>query len=338
MFVKSIYKYSKYTTKNISRFSTIVFPKYYPMIPDNTIWQSVANEGNTSRAKYESCDIYKSINPILFDVSLRDGIQNAEVSEWTTDRKKHVLRHIAQTEHPMSMEVGSLVSNKVLPILGDSLQLYKHGIDTLSQNGVYIYMLVPSLNRLYNALNYNIANMSFITSVSNAFQLKNTNRTLEETKKELKQIDTLVNETMTIRKKLYISCITECPIAGKQNMTDVIQEVLMYHVNYNFDELCLSDTCGTMTIDEYEYLLDELLMSGVPASKISLHLHVSDQNLENIRRILWYSFDKNVNRFDVSMVETGGCSVTMRKDKLLPNLSYDLFYRILDRYILYQLS
>jgi isopropylmalate/homocitrate/citramalate synthase len=274
----------------------------------------------------------------LFDVTLRDGIQNADPLKWTTDRKKEVLRNIASTENPVRMEVGSLVSSKILPILSDSLQLYQHAEKTLSKNETEIYMLIPSLTRLSTALNYNIANMSFITSVSNAFQQKNTNRTIEETKQELLQIDTIVNDTTTIRKKLYISCIGDCPIIGKQDMDYVLREVMMYHNNYRFDELCLSDTCGTLTFEDYEYLLDGLLLCGVPASKISLHLHVSDNNLANIRCILWYSFDKNVNKFDVSMLETGGCSVTMNKERLHPNLSYDLFYRILDQYIHYHSS
>lgn len=322
----------------IYRFSTTVLSKYYPMLPSSTIWQTNTPVSIIPRKSYDTCVIYNSIKPVLFDVTLRDGIQNAEPAKWTTDRKKEVLRHIVDTENPVRMEVGSLVSSKVLPILSDSLQLYQHAEETLSKNGTEMYMLIPSLNRLYSAMNYNIANMSFITSVSNAFQQKNTNRTLEETKQELLQIDAIITQTTTIRKKLYISCIGDCPISGKQDMDYVLREILMYHTNYHFDELCLSDTCGTLTFDDYEYLLDALLFFGVPASKLSLHLHVSEDNLANIRRILWYSFDKNVNKFDVSMLETGGCSVTMNKEKLLPNLSYDLFYRILDQYIHYHLS
>jgi len=346
--------------KNISHFSTVL-PKYYPMIPSNTIWNTNKKAGTYQRLNYDSCPIYSSISPILFDVSLRDGIQNADASKWSTDRKKAMLRHISETEHPTRMEVGSLVSSKVLPIMGDSLEMYHHGMDTLAKNGVEVYMLVPSLSRLQTALNYNITNMSFITSVSDSFQRKNIRRTLEETKEELSKMSMLVKDMPAIRKKLrsmpdakgeeyelftenvvrsklYISCITECPISGKQDIDYVLREILMYHTKYEFDELCLSDTCGTLTFDDYEYLLDALLFFGVPASKLSLHLHVPDTNIENIRRILWYSFDKNVNKFDVSMVETGGCSVTMSRDKLLPNLSYDLFHRILDRYIQYHLS
>ena len=172
--------------------------------------------------------------------------------------------------------------------------------------------------------------------------MKNTNRTLEETKEDLMKISNMLEDVSygtvesaprKIASKLYISCINECPLAGKIDMDFVLHEILLYNKEYLFDELCLSDTCGTLTFEEYEYLLDALLFFGVPSSKLSLHLHVSDSNLENIQRILYYSFDKKVSKFDVSLTETGGCSVTMKPGKCLPNLSYDLFNDILTKYI-----
>jgi len=249
------------------------------------------------------------MNPQLFDVSLRDGIQAADVSKWSTDQKKETFHRILETERPARMEVGSLVSPKILPIMGDSLEMYAYARDYLKRpdSKTEVYMLVPSLNRLYSAMNYGIRHLSFITSVSESFQLKNTKRTLDETKAELGNISRLLSANDSgITSKLYISCINECPIAGKLDMDFVLREILLYHTEYQFDELCLSDTCGTLTFDEYEYLLDALLFFGIPAEKLSLHLHVPPHNVEHVRRILWYSFDKYVRKFDVSVVETAG--------------------------------
>jgi hydroxymethylglutaryl-CoA lyase len=280
--------------------------------------------------------IFARINPQLFDVSLRDGIQNADPAKWPTEVKTDMYHRIVATERPQRMEVGSLVSPKILPVLGDSLYMYSY-TDTRNRlsDGPMAYMLVPSLSRIHSALNYDIRNLSFITSVSESFQKKNTRRTLAETKSELKQMSDIASMFLDVHTKLYISCITECPLSGKQDLDYVLREILMYHTSYQFDELCLSDTCGTLTFDDYEYLVDTLIHFGVPASKLSLHLHVSEANRENVRLILWHSFNKRINKFDVSAVETGGCSVTMRSDQLLPNLSYDLFYHFLARYIEY---
>ena len=303
--------------------------------------------------KYLENSIYRAIHPKLFDVSLRDGIQSADPAKWPTERKKEMFRHIVATQTPANMEIGSLVSPKVLPIMGDSLELYEYarGGDALNSAGSNpeLYMLIPSLGRLYTALNYHIPNLSFITSVSEAFQRKNTQRGLDETKAELTEIERVLFNNRVFspanrdpegdrppfspKTKLYISCITECPLTGKIDLDFVLREILMYHYRYNFDELCLSDTCGTLTFEEYEYLLETLLFFSVPPSKLSLHLHVSPENRETIQRIVWLSLDKHVHKFDVSCIETGGCSVTMSASKCLPNLSYDLFYEILDKYI-----
>jgi hydroxymethylglutaryl-CoA lyase len=281
--------------------------------------------------------ILARINPQLFDVSLRDGIQNADPEIWTTDAKLDTFRHILATETPRFMEVGSLVSPKILPIMHDSLEVHSYANTYIKMHresyDPRLYMLVPSLSKLQTAIYSGVRNVSFITSVSESFQKRNINRTLEETKTELKQMEKMAKNHPYLRMKLYVSCIADCPIAGKQDVDYILRELLAYHYSYNFDELCMSDTCGTLTFDEYEYLVDTLIHFGVPPSKLSLHLHVSETNKDEIRKILWHSFQKRICKFDVSMVETGGCSVTMRPDQRLPNLSYDLFYHFLERYI-----
>jgi hydroxymethylglutaryl-CoA lyase len=285
--------------------------------------------------------ILSRINPQLFDVSLRDGIQNADPNKWTTDLKMSTFRHIVSKNQPHAIEIGSLVSPKILPIMNDSLCMHSYAKSHITflrfheefNSNPKIYMLVPSFAKLQTAIYHGVRNVSFITSVSEAFQKKNTNRTLAETKRELKQMLSTIKQHPYIRTKLYVSCVMECPLSGKQDLDYVLRELLIYHFSYEVDELCISDTCGTLTFEDYEYLVDALIHFGVPASKLSLHLHVSDTNRENIRQILWYSFQKRIRKFDVSMVETGGCSVTMRSEQRLPNLSYELFYHYLDRYI-----
>jgi hydroxymethylglutaryl-CoA lyase len=295
--------------------------------------------------KIQTCttrsSILAHIQPQLFDVSLRDGIQNADHNKWTTDLKMSTFRKIVSTENPRAIEIGSLVSPKILPIMSDSLYMHTYAnshITAMKCNEEFsrdpkIYMLVPSLSKLQTAIYHGVRNVSLITSVSEAFQRKNTNRTLEQTKRELKQMLSTIKKHPYIRTKLYVSCITDCPISGKQDVDYVLRELLIYHFAYEVDELCISDTCGTLVVEDYEYLVDALIHFGVPASKLSVHLHVSETNRENIRQILWYSFQKQIRKFDVSMVETGGCSVTMRPDQRLPNLSYELFYHYLERYI-----
>ena len=133
--------------------------------------------------------------------------------------------------------------------------------------------------------------------------------------------------------KLYISCINECPLEGKIDKDYIVHEILNYHKDLLIvDEFCLSDTCGSLNFIDYKYIVDNCMHFGMPPSKFSLHLHVKKENLDELKKIVFYSLDKNIIRFDVSIIESGGCSVTMNTSKLLPNMSYDLLNSFLINY------
>jgi hypothetical protein len=64
-----------------------------------------------------------------------------------------------------------------------------------------------------------------------------------------------------------------------------------------------------------------------------LHLHVNKQNVQEFNQIVKHSINNDINRFDVSIMESGGCSLTMPSSDLLPNASYELFDSIYKIYI-----
>lgn len=276
------------------------------------------------------------LRPRLFDVSLRDGIQNASPDKYPTEYKKQIFHRIMEEESPSSIEIGSLVSPHVLPIMGDSLEMYdyvKRYLET-TDSTTDVYLLIPSFAKLETAIRHGVTHYSFITSVSEEFQKKNTRKTLAETKDELGRIvETLSASDTETRKKLYVSCINQCPIRGWIDDDFIVHELLHYHTAYAFDEICLSDTCGTLTYDHFEYVVDTVMHFGLPASKLSLHLHVNAANCGEVAQIVRYCLSKQITRFDVSMLTTGGCSVTMSESKCLPNMTYDLFYELWVKHI-----
>ena len=275
--------------------------------------------------------IYKRINPILFDVSLRDGIQCADKDKFSTEIKKEILRNIMTDHNPPKIEVGSLVNPKLLPIMSDSIEMYNYASKNMNTD---VYLLIPSMNKLFNAFENNVKNFSFITSVSNQFQVRNSKRSIHETKCDFDiMFSKWFQETNNYKTKLYISCINRCPILGKLDNDFVLKEVLYYHSKYDFHEICLSDTMGNINYYDFEYIVDSCLYFGIPPSKLSFHFHVLPHNLENLEKIIFYCFSKKLNKFDVSLLETGGCTVTMTPEKLRPNMTYDVFYNILNKYI-----
>lgn len=291
--------------------------------------------------------IYKKLNPILFDVSLRDGLQGFsryEQSLITFNTKEKIYNNICSLHEPTNIEVGSIVNPKILPVMANSLELFRNfslkncQVNETTNYSPKLYMLVPNKKGYNTAIENGVTNFSFLTSVSESFQKKNINKTLEETKNDLCDIinDIIHKKTFylppVLNTKLYISCINECPIEGKINNDTIINEIIYYNKHINVNEICLSDTCGSLLFEDFKYIIDKCTVLGVNMEKISLHLHVSD-NIDNIRDIVHYSLDQNIRKFDVSLITSGGCSVTMDQSKLKPNMSYELLYKLFDEYI-----
>ena len=262
----------------------------------------------------------------LFDVTLRDALQSIP-KIYTLKEKEELFDTIVTHRCPSSMEIGSIVSPKILPQMEHSLELfqYANSFKSCFSKPFDIYMLTPNTKSLDTAIKHNVENFSFITSVSSAFQKKNINKSLDETKKEIEKMMELVVQVNDHKVKLYISCITECPVKGQLELQKIIDEVLFYYYSYqHLNEICLSDTCGTLQFHDFKYILDELNKRNIDMDKLSLHLH-NQSDKQNIKNIILYAMKMEINKFDVSyMPEIGGCSVTMKQT--LGNLGYEQIY------------
>lgn len=280
-------------------------------------------------------------SPMPFDVSLRDGIQSIPINQhkdFTLVKKKEIFSQIMNKYLPKNMEIGSIVSKSVLPIMADTPDVFDFAS---KESNKYIrmpqlYVLVPNMKNLERAMDIEgLRNFSFITSASDAFQLKNTKKDLFENKKEiysmLKSLDSShLNNNYHV--KLYMSCINECPIAGKIDNIKVAEEIMQYN-NSSVNKICLSDTCGTLNYKDFIEIVDTVNYYGMSFNRFSLHLHVNPNNIYNTKKIMFSAFDRGINNFDVSELSTGGCSVTMKNENICPNLSYDLYYETLTEYI-----
>jgi isopropylmalate/homocitrate/citramalate synthase len=284
-----------------------------------------------------------------FDVTLRDGLQalsKDEQENYTTNDKFNLYHNIYFNYQPKNIEVGSISSEKLLPIFKDTLEIFNK-VDNYQKN-IYpckqddrqnIYILIPNQKKMENVINNtNINHFSFITSVSNSFQIKNTKMTLTESDKDIHNMlyDLEWNPRRTIPPvvKLYVSCINDCPIEGKIDNDFIVHRLLKLNNNMKVDLICLSDTCGTLTDEDFEYIVDTCSYFGLKTNKLGLHLHIKKERELIAEKIFHKALDRNITNFDVSLLDTGGCSVTMDKTNLLPNMSYELYYKFLSNYII----
>jgi len=275
----------------------------------------------------------------FFDVSMRDGLQSLPPT-YTLKHKKIMLNRIINTYNPDSLEIGSLVSPKILPQMKDSYELYNYANKYyVHKNNLYIpkfYLLVPPTEKhLEMAKNLNIKNISIMSSVSNKFQKKNVRMSLYETKnnifKAVNTTKTLENKNHFDNVKVYLSCITQCPISGKIDNNLIVNELYDYLQNDGINEVCISDTCGKMSYSDFIHIIDYLNIDmKYNLDKVSLHLHCNDNlNYYTINNIITYAIKNKIYKFDVSSLNAGGCTITLNNDELNNNLSYERFYKAL---------
>ena len=55
---------------------------------------------------------------------------------------------------------------------------------------------------------------------------------------------------------------------------------------------------------------------------------------EEVEKIVHTAIDYGIEEFDVSNLITGGCSVTMERNNLTPNMSYEQYYKFLTNYLI----
>ncbi len=307
-----------------------MYPKCYQsfrkLIASNENWQKIYNN--------------LRIKPRAFDVSLRDGLQSLTKLEQSAicenGSKERIFSQIVATHKPYYLEVGSLCSEKVFPVFKDSIQLYSKLMDMRPYN-VYenLWLLMANEAQLRKLEDNGVCpNLSLISSVSNSFQLKNTKMNVNESIQSASNILHILDDTQ--RKclplvKLYVSCINECPIEGKLSVDSVVNRLLpMFQIGV--DKICLSDTCGTLMPIELDKIMRQLIQKNVSPKQLSLHLHVRNELVT--QQVIHKALDYGIMEFDVSYLEGGGCSVTIDKKSLAPNLSYDLYYKSLMNWII----
>jgi hydroxymethylglutaryl-CoA lyase len=266
----------------------------------------------------------------LFDVTLRDGLQSIP-KIYSLAEKMDLGLDIIAKRNPYAIEVGSIVSPKIVPQMKNSIDFFQSFSSTYgTYKPIDIYVLTPNYKSVQIAAKNDVCNFSFITSVSNMFQTKNTNMTISDTKSEINQMVDLVKTKQEDNKiKLYIYCFTECPIIGKINNHAVISEIMYYYQTHDkhIDNFCLSDTCGTLRFQDFKFIIDTLIRNGVELEQFGLQLH-QQVSRDNVNNIIMYGMKNGISQYDVScMPEIGGCSVTMENPS--GNIGYETIYECL---------
>ncbi len=231
----------------------------------------------------------------IIEVGPRDGLQNEKLYVPTDIKKQFIsaLRNAGLNE----MELTSFVSPKWVPQMGDAAEI---AADCLAQDSRDI-VLVPNRKGMDRVYSTSCRAVALFVGVSNTFNLKNINKTTQDSMAELRPI------IQDIKAKDYFvrACISTafyCPYEGKMNESDTLQ-LCREFVEAGVDELSVADTIGMAAPTEVFSLFSKL-KAAFPDILLTAHFHDTRKlALANI----FASLQAGIDRFDTSAGGLGGC-------------------------------
>ena len=210
-----------------------------------------------------------------------------------------------------TIDFGSFVSPKAIPQMRDTAEvLSKLKLNTDSK----LLAIIANERGAEEACSFEEINyLGYPFSISEEFQKRNTNSSIEETLKRLEAIQTSVVQS---NKKLvlYISMGFGNPYGEKWSPDLVLNWAERLYKLFDIQILALSDTIGSAKISDIEFLF-QALIPNLPHIEFGAHMHVRPENAINI---IQAAYSAGCRRFDGAIRGFGGCP--MAKDDLTGNM------------------
>lgn len=222
-----------------------------------------------------------------------------------------------------TLDVGSFVSPKAIPQMRDTAQVIE-ALD-LSNTETKLLTIVANKRGAYDAVEHEkISYLGFPFSISETFQLRNTNSTIEESILRVADIQSI---TIKNRKSLvlYISMGFGNPY-GDEWSVDIVEKWVSDLHTMGIRIINLSDTIGVSTPDSISYLFAHLIPT-FPDVEFRAHLHTTPDKWEEKVKA---AYDNGCRRFDGAIKGYGGCP--MAKDELTGNMPTEKMIDYFDRH------
>jgi len=211
-----------------------------------------------------------------------------------------------------TIDFGSFVSHKAIPQMQDTAAVLNK-LD-LSHTKTKLLAIIANTRGAENACGFEeISYLGFPFSISETFQMRNTNSTIESSLVRLEEIQNLCiknNKQLLV----YISMAFGNPY-GDSWHADIASQWCLKINKMGVKHLALADTFGSSNQESIKQLFSTILPE-LKNSQIAAHLHSSkDKSLEKINA----AFESGCRSFDVAIHGFGGCP--MAKDELIGNIA-----------------
>ncbi len=221
-----------------------------------------------------------------------------------------------------TIDFGSFVSPKAIPQLRDTKEVLA-GLN-ISGSSSKLLAIVANVRGAEEAAVYDeISCLGFPFSVSEEFQKRNTNSTIEESLKRVEEIQRicLANKKQLV---IYISMGFGNPY-GEPWSADIVIRWVKRLSDLGIRTIALADTVGVSNPENIKHLFTHL----IPECKeveFGAHLH---SNPDSWEEKIDAAFKSGCHRFDSAMKGIGGCP--MADDDLVGNIATEKLVEYLQR-------
>ena len=211
-----------------------------------------------------------------------------------------------------TLDFGSFVSPKAIPQLKDTVEVLNQ-LD-LSSTSTKLLAITGNLRGAKSAVEFDeISYLGFPFSISDTFQKRNINSSIEDSFHRVEELQNLVEQN---NKKLvvYISMAFGNPYGDPWDKDIAIHWASRLHKELGISTISLSDTTGVSNPENIAYLFSSLIPE-LPSVEFGAHLHTTP---DTWKEKVASAYQNGCFRFDGAIKGYGGCP--MATDKLTGNM------------------
>lgn len=242
----------------------------------------------------------------------RDAMQG--IKEWIpTSMKVNYLNDLLDCGFD-TLDFGSFVSPKAIPQMQDTAQV----LEGLKESETKMLAIVANERGAEEASSFDrIHFLGYPFSISETFQLRNTNATLEES---LKRVDAINEICIKTNKELvlYLSMGFGNPYGDSWSPDLVAEWADRLSREFKVARLSLSDTIGAANPEIVQDVFQNVV-GAFPALTVSAHLHAVREHAAELTEA---AFHGGCRYFEGAVKGYGGCP--MAKDDLTGNMPTEI--------------
>lgn len=239
----------------------------------------------------------------------RDAMQG--IKPWiATEDKARYINQLLKVGFD-TIDFGSFVSPKAIPQMKDTAEVLS--LLDLAKTKSKLLAIVANQRGAKDAIQHDeIDYLGFPFSISETFQIRNTNSNIEESLHRVADIQSIAIKN---NKKLvvYISMGFGNPYGDEWNV-DIVEKWTRQLASMGVRIISLSDTIGVSTPESISYLFSDLI-PALPEVEIGAHLHTTPHQWKE--KVI-SAYKSGCLRFDGAIRGFGGCP--MAKDDLTGNM------------------